>query len=145
MNITFKLKEKSRANTLWLSLEYMSGDADAFTYTESNLGIPYSEWQSQSQKEKFNKIIENYQLINHFTDVNHELCLTHPRMGLKRKLEITDTYKYIKENYSLELADMFASVPDDSTCEGYYSHLTEVKLIGYDKEGNKYETENLLN
>jgi len=143
MDITFKLIETpSRANTLWLSLEYMSGDADAFTYTENNLGIPFSDWQSQ--KEKINKIIENYQLISHFTDVNHKLCLTYPRTGLRRKFEITDTYKYIKENYSLELADMFASVPDDSTCEGYYSHLTEVKLIGYDKESNKYETENLI-
>ena len=106
----------------------MSGDADAFEYVESNLGIPYSDWQGQ--KEKLNKIIENYQLISHFTDINHNLCLTHEwRNNLKKKLGAADAYEYIKENYSLELADMFANVPNDSTCEGYRSHLTEVKLI----------------
>lgn len=135
--IKFELAEKSRANSIWIKLEYMSGDADAYRYEECDLGILYSEWEQHL--DKINKEIENYTLITKFTDCNNELCLKDKRWGLK--IGQREAYNYIKQNYSEELADLFDNVPGDSTCQGEFkAYLSNITLIGYDEQGNKYES-----
>ena len=135
--IKFELKDKSRANTLWLKLEYMSGDADAYEYEEINLGIPYSEWKNNL--DKIEKEIKDYELIGKFTDINDGLCISHPRYN--RKDDIGDPYEWVKENYSEELANMYDNVPGDSTVDHQWkAHLSDITLIGYDEQGNKYES-----
>jgi len=137
--IEFKKKKESILNTMFLKLEYMSGDADAWEYQEHQLdGISFSNYTEHL--EEIEKIVSQYELISKFTDCNDKLHLGDKRWGLKIE-GFKEEYEYIKENYSEELADIYESVPGDTTCDGQRNaNLRSIILCGYDNNGDYYES-----
>lgn len=131
MKIKFKKRKESLLDTVFLKLEYMSGDADAYEYEEVSFGehIKFSNYEEHL--EEIQKIVEQYKLISKFTDCNDKLSLEDER----------DAYEYIKENYSEELADLYENVPGDSTCDSQRTaHLRRIILCGYNDIGEYFES-----
>lgn len=138
MKIKFEKQKESVLNTLFLKLEYMSGDADAYEYEEVSIpGVNYTNYLDNLDIIK--KEVDNYKIISKFTDCNDQLCLSHgTRWGLGQKYNISydKTYDYIKEKYSEDLADMYDNVPSDSTCQGRIkAFLSNILLYAYNEKG----------
>lgn len=137
--IEFKKIKDSITNTIFIKLEYMSGDADAYEYEEYPLGTEITFSNYTEYLDEIEKIVEQYQLISRFTDCNDKLHLGDKRWGLK--IGEDKAYDYIKDNYSNELADLYESVPGDSTCDGQRkAHLSSIKLGGYNDKGEYFES-----
>jgi hypothetical protein len=125
MNIEFKKESESILNKLFIRLEYMSGDADAYEYDERPLNIPFDKYKDHLPE--IEKIVSNYKLISRFTDCNDKLYT-----------ELKD-YDFIKKKYSKEIAELYNAVPGDSTCDHQLlAHLSEIQLIGYNDKGVKF-------
>lgn len=132
----FIKEEDSRADQLYIRLEYMSGDADAYDYEEYPLGdIKFSNYKDHL--DKIDELVKEYKLIQKLTDINDSLNVSNPRYN---KVEsIKDEYEYVKEKYSKHIADLYDNVPVDSTQDGQFkAHLSAITLIGYDDKCNKY-------
>jgi hypothetical protein len=118
--IKFGLVEKSRANKLYIVVEYAGGDADTEHPVEVLLKAPFSEWESNL--EEIRDKIEFYQ-------------------KLKTILESGDEYDEIEEAYGKEMANAWDNVPNDPQNDYQDKcYIDDLKLVGYDKEGNKYES-----
>jgi hypothetical protein len=125
MDIKFKKEGESIINKLFIRLEYMSGDADAYEYDELPLNIPFDKYEKHLPE--IEKIVSDYKLISRFTDCNDKLYME------------SEGYDYIKEKYSKEIADLYDAVPGDSTCDGQVlAHLSEIQLVGYNDKGVKF-------
>jgi len=125
--IDFKKLKDSILDTIFLKLEYMSGDADAFEYEHVSLGkhIKFSNYTEHLKE--IEKVVEKYKLISRFTG--------------DKKDNVTNTYEYIKNNYSEELADLYDNVPEDSTSDGQVNaRLSEIILCGYNEVGEYFES-----
>jgi hypothetical protein len=124
MKIKFKKEEESLLNTFFLYLTYMSGDADAYEYDKVYIpGVDYTNYLDNLDKIK--EVVDQYKLIGRFTDCNDKLCLT----------DNEDAYKYIQDNYSQELADIYDNVPTDTTCCDYLAHLSNIEIHAYNEKG----------
>lgn len=121
----FELIEEARKNQIYIKLTYMSGDADAYEYEEIFTDIPFDNY-SERLKE-IEDILKPYILLSKITDCN--------------SVEYLEDPDDVKEKHGEDIADLFDMVPGDSTCDGQRNtHLCDIKLIGYDHEGNCYQT-----
>lgn len=135
MNIKFRKEKNSILNKLFLKIEYMSGDADAYDYENVEIeGVNYTNYQENLGIIK--EVVDKYKLIGNLTDINHKLCVSHPKYNAK---PIKNVFDYIVETYSEEVAIMYDNVPGDSTCDGQFkAHLSDIELHAYNDKGELF-------
>ncbi len=137
--ITFhKENKKSLLDTIKFQLTYMSGDADGDEFVEIPLKFKFSEWKDHETELKM--AIKKFQTISNLTDCNHKDYAEDIDLQ-----EDEDVVEAIERLYSEEIASMFQEAPIDHTSQDRNAHLTDVILIGYDTNGVKHETYNLIN
>lgn len=122
--IKFELKEATRANTLWMSLDYYGGDADSDHHEEWKFDFPYSEWQDHIKE--IEEEIAKYKILKKLTGITHG-----------------DDVKYeeIEKEYGKEIADMYEDVPNDPQGDFQFKTVLDyIYLVGYDEKGNKYQS-----
>lgn len=128
MKINFRKQRNSILNTIFLKLEYMSGDADAFQYEEVSFGEHITFLNYKEHLKEIEDMVKQYQLIAKLTDGTISL------VGVK------NTFQYIKENYSEEIAHLYGDVPRDSTCVEFTACLSEITLGAYNDKGEYFES-----
>lgn len=123
--IKFELEEESRANKVYLLIEYFGGDADTehpveillpFTFNKINDNLDYIE-----------KEYEIFRKLKNILDVNHP--------------DFCSSYSETLEKHGEELANLLdgGNVPSDPQSDyDTYCAIDCINLIGYDKEGNKH-------
>lgn len=127
MKINFKKEKKSVLNTLFIKLEYMSGDADAYEYEEVFIkNVNYTNYKKNLNKIKTE--VDKYKLIGRLTDCNDKLN------------EEFDEYELIKKEFGEEIASIWDNVPSDSTCCDRKSHLNNITLCAYNEKGEYLES-----
>ena len=127
MEINFQKRKESVLNTLFLKLEYMSGDADAFEYEEISIkGINYTNYKDNLDIIKTE--IDKYKLIGQLTDCNDELN------------EEFNEYDLIGKEFGKEIADIWDNVPSDVTYYDRKAHLYEITLCAYNEKGEYLES-----
>lgn len=126
MKIDFKFKEKSRANNVYILVNYAGGDADT-DHPEENLlyGIKYSEInvhleQIEKEVEKFKQLqdlLEDHDIRSH------------------------GNYNKIKEEHGQVLANLYDNAPNDPQADYQFKcYISSIELIAYDEQGNRYES-----
>lgn len=126
MKINFKKEKNSVLNILFIKLEYMSGDADAYEYQEVSIeGVDYTNYKENLDKIKTE--VDKYKLIGRLTDTN----------DLARKYR---DYDKIKEDFGEEIADIWDTTPNDTTCCDYVAHLSDITLCAYNEKGEYLES-----
>lgn len=127
MKLEFELEEKSRANNLYLQLNFCGGDADTEHPEMELLPFGFDVWENHINEIEIE--IKKYKLLSEILDVNSA-----GYMG-------EDDYDDIKEKHGEVIADLFDNVPNDPQCDYQYKcYLDSPNLIGYDESGNKYES-----
>lgn len=121
MKIKLEKVENSRANKVYILLNYSGGDADSDHPEEYIL-----------KDVTFDTIEDNIAIIE--KEVNDYKIL-------KKILYDTDIkYKNVLEDYGEEMAELFETVPNDPQCDYQFKcSLSTMQLIAYDGEGNKYK------
>lgn len=124
MKIQFHKEEESRANKLYLVVNYYGGDADTDHPKEYEYKhIKFHEWELY--KEEIEADVENYR-------------------KLKTALKL-DSYGEMLDEWGEEIADLYETVPNDPQNDYQFKcSLDGVILRGYDENGTMYETYNLL-
>ena len=119
----FELEEKSKNDSLWIHLMYSGGDADSEHPEEYQLDIKFSEYENHL--EKIDEEVKKYKILEKLTSDNHG-----------ENLE----YEDLEEKYGEDIANMYDNVPNDPQGDYQFkTSLDSITLVGYDKEGNKYE------
>lgn len=100
MEITFNRKKRSVLNTIFIELEYMSGDADAYEYVQ----WPFEEYITYL----------NYR--DHLPEIEETLN----KFKILAQLTDDDSMRYetVLKLYGEEIAYMYDNVPGDSTNDG---------------------------
>lgn len=121
MKLDFQLKEKSRANKIYVLVNYEGGDGDTEHPQEFVLPFAYDQYNTEENLEKIRVIKEEYKV-------------------LKEALDDYDAdYHSVLEEYGENIAKLFDNAPNDpQTDYDTKCYLYNVELIGYDNEGNKY-------
>lgn len=124
--LKFELKEKisDKANKLYLHVDYAGGDADT-DHPETYLlhEIPFDEYEKHL--EAISAEVDKYETLKQILGYGGH----------------TMNYAEIKEEYGNEIADMFDNVPNDPQSDYQFKcYIEYIYLIGYDKEGNKYQS-----
>lgn len=123
--IKFELKEKSRADKIFLRVTYAGGDADTEHPQDILLKFPYSEWKQNL--EAIQKEVETYKILKDLLNINSSKY-------------IKNDYDQVLELYGKEVADLYDNVPGDPQTDFYCKcYLDGVSLIGYTDKGNVYE------
>lgn len=121
MKIKWNKTESSRANKVFLQVMFMGGDAD--TEHPEEYELPQSFSKNFVLTDESLKIIEDFKT-------------------LKSILEDEDNdYDSVMEEYGEDMARSYENVPNDPQSD--YStkcYLDDITLIGYDVEGNKFES-----
>ena len=123
LNETFKFTqtEQSRANKLYLLVEFAGGDADTEhpEYKEFK-NIKFSEYQNHL--DEINEVVNEYKI-------------------LKDILQDTDAkYDDVKSEYGDKIARLFDNAPNDPEADYQFKcYIDSIKLVGYDEQGNKHE------
>lgn len=123
--IKFELEEESKANKIYLQIEYMGGDADTQHFEEHQYPFLYSEYADHLKE--IEEDYDKYMIIKQLTDGSS---------GAQ-----DHDYDDLVEKYGKEIANLYDNVPNDP--QGDYQWKTSlvcVTLIGYDEKGNKYES-----
>ena len=85
----FIKEEDSRADQLYIRLEYMSGDADAYDYEEYPLGdIKFSNYKEHL--DKIDELVKEYKLIQKLTVSLVQTILSKPDEIPKNFANISD-------------------------------------------------------
>ncbi len=119
--INFRFKEKARKNKVFIEVMYCGGDADTDHPHIYQINIPFNKDMSR------NEVIES--------EIS-ELKI------LKSVLDDDDMdYESVLETYGSNIASMYDNAPNDPQSD--YSrkcYISDVKLIGYDSDGDRYES-----
>lgn len=124
--IDFKLIEESRAGKIFISLMYSGGDADTEHLQEFQIeGVTWDNYKENLS------VIEK--LYNQYATLKTALSDYDLRYGGR--------YKDVMVKYGKEIALLFDEVPNDPAGDYQWKcYLSYIELIGYDNEGNKYES-----
>jgi hypothetical protein len=118
--IKFTLTEKSRANYFYIFVMFAGGDADTEHPQEYVMSFPFSEYEK------------------HLDEIKNKIEFFE---SLKAILSSGAEYDEILEEYGKEMADAFDNVPRDPQSDYQFKcYLDEIKLVGYDMQGNKFES-----
>lgn len=108
MKIKFELEEKTRANKIFLKVEYMSGDGDASEFEEIEIeGVTFDNYKEK--KKEIEAFIAPYKILAEVTDVNHK--------------NYTEDYDEVGDKFGEEVASLYDNCPGDSTCDGQVKHI----------------------
>jgi hypothetical protein len=127
-NINFKKAKNSILNKLFLKIEYMSGDADAYEYEEVEIeDVDFTNYEDNL--DKIEKIVNDYKIVGKLTDVNDKLYVGDEK----------NEYDYVLKNYSEEIAILYDNVPGDSTVDRQFkAHLSDIKIHAYNDKGELF-------
>lgn len=130
MKYKFELDESSRANTVWLVLNFAGGDADT-EHPEEVILEGITPDNIQFNEDKIDMQINQYKQLTNILDVNHKDHINdRSRNG----------HKVVKEKYGEEMADLYDLVPNDPQSDYQYKcYLSSIELIKYDDKSNKYK------
>lgn len=120
MNIKFEKVEASKANKVYIRLNFEGGDADTQHPQEILVNdITFDDW------EKNKHIIDEY--VSDFKI-------------LKKVLTDSDIdYEEVLEEYGEDIANLYDNTPNDPQCDYQFKcYLDSIEIIGYDSESNKY-------
>ena len=121
----FTKKESPKIDKLYLYVLFEGGDADTRHPEEYDLGIKFSDYENHLDKIKSE--ISNYMILQDILDVNSSSHL--------------EDYDEVKSKYGEDIANMYDNVPNDPQADYQFKcYIDTIKLIGYDNEGNKYES-----
>ena len=119
-DIKFDLKEKSKANKIYLVVEFAGGDADTEHPHHYLLPFPFNEWESNVELIK--KEYDEFKILESLLD-NHRI-----------------TYEEIEENWGKDMARLYDNVPNDpQTDYDTKCYIDGIHLIGYDENCNEYK------
>ena len=121
----FEKKESSKRDKLYIFVMYAGGDADTEHPEYYELpNIKFSEYEQ------------------HLDEINSEL----QKYLILKDILLDDNNKYdvyddIKNEYGEEIARMFDNAPNDPQSDFQFKcYIDRIKLVGYDKDGDRYET-----
>lgn len=120
MKLNFKLTEQSRANKVYFVANFEGGDGDTEHPKEQLLPFNYDQVEQEDNLKVIQELVDN-----HFK--------------LKQAIDNEYEYKDIKEKYGDKVAHLYDNTPNDpQTDYSMKCYLSDVELVAYDKEGNKY-------
>jgi len=117
----FSKVEESRANKIFLQLDFAGGDADSdHPESEEFVGIKFSEYQNHLPQ--IQARIDQYKILKQILGQHN------PK------------YEQIKDKYGDEIANLFDNTPNDPQADYQFKcYLSSIILIGYDEQCNKYQ------
>jgi hypothetical protein len=122
-SFNFKKVSSPKKDKVYLHLPFWGGDADTKHPEDIDLEIKFSEIENHS--DEIRKEYEKYKI-------------------LAKILEDKDIdYDEVKEKHGAEMARMWDNVPNDPQADYQFKcslSSYSIKLIAYDKEGNKHES-----
>lgn len=125
LNETFKFTqtEQSKADRLYLLVEFAGGDADTEhpEYIEFK-NIKFSDYQNHLAE--INKVIDDYKILTKILSGGGE----------------NPDYNEIKAEYGDAIARLYDNAPNDPQADYQFKcYVAGLKLVGYDAQGNKHE------
>jgi hypothetical protein len=125
MKLEFKLKEKSRANKVFLCVKYAGGDADTEHPNEYEYDFP--SYEIDKNLHIIEKDIKEFKILEKILDVNSK--------------EYSKSYEEIEEKYGDKIVRLYENVPNDPQTDYQTKcYIDEISVIKYDENGNKYES-----
>ena len=124
MKIDFRLTEQSKANTIWLKINF-GGDADTEHPEYIKFDLPFSEYENHL--DEIEEIVNEYKTLKKILDVNSSSMM------------YCESYKEALEKHGEKMAKLFDNVPNDPQADFQFKcSLAGIELVAYDKESNEY-------
>ena len=132
-NFVFREIEKSKKDKMYLVIEYVGGDADI--YINRSIEMPSVKFSTyKDQLEDINEYILIYKTLMKIINKDN--------MKSNIMKSIRHQYNGVLSKFGEDLMEAYENVPSDpSGGDGDYNcSISNIRLIGYDEEGNKHES-----
>jgi hypothetical protein len=138
-DFNFKRTGSAKLDCMYLHLMYEGGDAD--TRHPDNVKLPFKFSEYKEHLEEINEIIDRYKRLKKVLDCNGGWGeIDYNRAKKKYVVKTRRGNNRQEEEIDDDLQRLIDDVPNDPQTDfDKKCYLSNIKLIGYDQEGNKHE------